>query len=301
MQVSHFDVVKTVLSANVAPGSSFSVPYPSGHSKGLYVNGLDHRIAVEKLGGEEYRAMRGDVTFDFSSASVIMITNRMTGRATFPQGSVVHVQLDRPGINGEMIRGGQPDKVRTAVSQIIDFGSPAASNNVGLAASQSVALNGKMVLTAAAKALDFPRNIVGAWTGTAICTVRGRDEFGKKMTEKSASGVTFTGKKAFASVEEIQFSAAVTLATAGWGNVFGLPVFLSRQGAVQNIVIDGGAPDATKSAEFIVGEKSDITATSGDVRGTWTPSAAVSGLTHFEAQILIDNPYMLGKTQYADF
>jgi hypothetical protein len=52
------------------------------------------------------------------------------------------------------------------------------------------------------------------------------------MTESSASGTSFTGKKAFATVTKVKVSADVTALTVGTGNVLGLPDLLPEAALV---------------------------------------------------------------------
>lgn len=128
-------------------------------------------------------------------------------------------------------------------------------------------------LTVTAGVPDVPRNVVGAWTGTAVVTVTGYDQYGQLQTEVSASGTALTGKKAFAAIISIVPSANITGATFGNGNVLGLPFRVSSgdlESPMFNDASDAGTfalPDLTQPA----------TSSTGDVRGTYAPAGTLNG------------------------
>src|SRR5690606_6346890 len=105
---------------------------------------------------------------------------------------------------------------------------------------------------------DVPRNVVAAWTGTAVCTVTGKDEYGETVVESSGSGTSMTGKKALKKVTDVSFSAAVTSATVGTGDVLGLPVFLPDSVYVLAELEDGAA---ASPGTIVAGVSSAATAT----------------------------------------
>lgn len=163
-----------------------------------------------------------------------------------------------------------------------DTGVLAAAVANGAAASQSstgsnnaLSLNGSLA-TAGVATFDVARNVVAAWTTTAVMTVTGTDFYGQPQTEASASGATFTGKKAFKTVTAVTFSAAVTAATVGTGVKIGLPYLVGANGILD--ALTDSLPDTTYT--LVVGDQtSPATSTTGDVRGTITSASAPNG-TH---------------------
>lgn len=148
--------------------------------------------------------------------------------------------------------------------------APALAVATDIAASQSITLGTPGVINGARASggvatFDVPRNIVAAWTGAAVVTFTGTDQYGYTMTESSASGTTFTGKKAFKTITAISVSASVTLFTAGSGALIGLPYRVDANDIIArnfNGAVDAGTfvpADTTKPA----------TSTTGDVRGTY--------------------------------
>lgn len=153
----------------------------------------------------------------------------------------------------------------------------AVANNV--AASQASAgvtnaltINGALA-TAGVATLDVARNIVAAWTGAAIITVTGTDQYGETLTEVSASGTAFTGKKAFFKVTAVTFNAAVTAATVGTGVVIGLPYRVDANG-----LIKASQTNTNDAATFVPADTtSPATSATGDTRGTVTFASAPDG------------------------
>jgi len=150
--------------------------------------------------------------------------------------------------------------------------------------SASIAASGTAVL--AATAPDVPRNVVGAWTGTAIATVAGLDLYGNPQTEVSPSGTSLTGKKAFASITSITMSASVTGATFGTGNVLGLPMRVSS-GDLDTPMFN----DATDAGTFVVPDLTvPATSSTGDTRGTYTPAGTLNGVKFLSIIIKAADP-----------
>jgi hypothetical protein len=294
MQVSNFDVYQRTMAADCVNGGTFNFPLLPGKNSGVYANGIDHRMSVNGL---EYTASSGAIAVTFPDTVTGQVTNNTGG--TIPQDSLCFVQLDRPGVDGEALRE-MPNRIRLSQDIVIDIGTPKVLSANGIAASQAVGVGGQMVLVGGSPfALDVPRNVTAAWTGTSVCTVRGKDEFGAAMTESSASGVAFTGKKAFASVTSITFSAAVTAAVAGYGNVLGLPTFLQRATDVTMVIMN--TANSVVETGFVAGSNVTPTATTGDVRGTYTPAGgyAIDGTRAYTIQMIAYNIYYRGLPQYA--
>lgn len=131
-----------------------------------------------------------------------------------------------------------------------------------------------------------PRNVVAAWTGAAVITVTGTDEYGSIVKESSASGTSLTGKKAFKTVTAVTVSADVTALTVGFGVVIGLPY---RCDANQMIVknMDGAITTAT----FVAAVTTDpATATTGDVRGTLTFGSAPDATRVYSVLFKVADP-----------
>lgn len=153
-------------------------------------------------------------------------------------------------------------------------------------------INGALA-TAGVATLDVPRNVVAAWTGAAVLTVTGTDQYGQVQTESSASGTSLTGKKAFMTITSITVGANVTAATVGTGNVLGLP-FKINSGDVFAPVFK----DAADAGTIVLADLTQpATATSGDVRGTYAPAGTLDGVGFVAALIKPSDP----TTQFGSF
>lgn len=143
--------------------------------------------------------------------------------------------------------------------------------------------------TASVWALDVPRNLSVVVThGSSVVAmtvvVTGYDYWKKAVSETfsiTATGTskTATGDKAFAYIESIAITAAAdaeaNTMTLGTGNKLGLPY---RLNAVEDLIqawVDG-TPEIA-SGTTVAGDATTATATTGDVRGTYTPSGTIDG------------------------
>ena len=290
MQVSNFDTYSHRLAADVANAATFNVPITK--TGGVYSG--EHKLGV---GNDTHSVYDGKFLVAFGTPGQATVTNQF-GR-TLAGGSQVYLTLDRAGTSGDVVQNPGVDRVRLVQLVNVDIGNPAATLANGLATSQTVTAPANVVLVK--NTLDVPRNVIGAWTTSRVCTVRGKDEFGAAMTERSASGAVFTGKKAFASIDSISFDGNVTAATFGWGNVLGLPVFIDKVTDLIRVMTLTAIETTTQTPGVIAGDKATPTATTGDVRGTYLPTApiAVNGTISYTAQINAYDLYYRGRPQYA--
>lgn len=171
----------------------------------------------------------------------------------------------------------------------IDMGAADADDANGIVESQDLTALGVFstdVTAAAAIAaaaltgvFDVPRNAVAAWTGTAVITVTGTDIYDEVISESSASGTSFTGKKAFKTINDVSVSGDVTALTVGSGDVLGIPYVLTGEFDVVTFYAD--TTEEKLAATFVAADGSVATATTGDIRGTVSPNTAPDGSVNF--------------------
>ena len=171
------------------------------------------------------------------------------------------------------------------------------TQDITAAGGLATGLNGALALAGGS---DVPRALVAAWTGTAVMTVTGVDAYGEVVVESSASGTSFTGKKAFANVTAVSVSANVTDATVGTGDVLGLPFRVNNRDEM--LVWENGAL-ITAAGAFVAAVATDpATATTGDVRGTFDPAVPLNGSTRVVVEFLALDPSskeaLFGVAQY---
>lgn len=303
-------LITGTLASAVADAGTFTTAYPA-RSAPEYEPSLTN--AGDFYGVRTHKLVMGAAVLqapqDFSvtlGTSSITITNK-TG-ASWPAATDYVLELDEPGKGvfrdgGFQGTGNRVARVTRADTFRICLGAPDTADADGVCASQSVSsgvaanINGALAVSGEV-VFDVPRNVVAAWTNTAVATVNGYDEYGNAMTESSGSGTSMAGKKAFKRVTSVTFSANVTGATVGSGDVLGLPVFLPKGGWILKELQDGAAATA---GTVVAGDVTagGSTATTGDVRGTYDPNAACDGSKVFELVVALPNPGDLGMPQYS--
>ena len=291
--------VKGILAAAVATAGTFAVGYPTGKDRGAFSLGTSHRLSA--LG--KVFSFPEDITISFGATTATITYN---GATTLPAGTPFTVQFDEIGAANAVFEPISAQQIYApATLALLNLGSPgvAAANNILLSASVTAVTPAATVLTGAlvsggVAVIDARtgRNVVAAWTGTSVLTVRGTDMYGKAMTESSASGTSFAGKKAFKTVTSIQFSADVTACTVGTGTVLGIPAYLPNAALILKESMDGAAATAGTTVVGIANTKS--TATTGDVRGTYVPNSAPDGSRAFLLTVSLADPSYLGAAQF---
>jgi len=294
-----YDVALFTLAANLVASGTVTVGYPTGRSKGSY--SLNKGKHVLLAGSNKYVSPTDfSLTFNANASSITLTWG--AGKPTLAAGTKLRLQLDRRGQDdGRPLDAGNVVKVGLAPTYTIDLGSPETADADGLttvtaiSASAAAPLNGALVSNGVG-VFDAPRNVVAAWTGTAVLTVTGKDEYGNTVVESSASGTSLAGKKAFKTVTSAIPNAAVTSATIGSGDVLGLPVFLPSTAVILKELEDGAAASAGTA---VAGVTSKATATTGDVRGTYDPNSACDGSKGFVLVASLPDPQEKGVPQFA--
>lgn len=285
-----------VLGADVAHSGTFTVGYTGGLVGASFAGASGrHRLIAN---GATYSVENGKISVSFGATSATVTWN---GGRTLAAGTQLAVEFDLLGEDRRRPTAYVQSATTPLPVQTIAIGAPAAGAANSVATSQAVNAGVPMVLNGSLAAggvatFDVPRNVVAAWTGTAIATVVGTDVYGRPMAESSASGTSLTGKKAFKRITGVTFSANVTAATAGTGNVFGLPFFLAQRTHVLAMAVDD--VDELATSTVVAGVATASTATSGDVRGTVTFATAPNG-SRVLTVVAIGNPADNGLVPYS--
>lgn len=182
---------------------------------------------------------------------------------------------------------------------------PVAMSATNLRAAAAVAGAGSITLTAGTGVtattvngstryvFDVPRNLrfTSAGNDTGITfTVAGFDVYGVPMSETitGANAGIASGAKAFYSVTTITASgASAGNVSIGTGDVLGIPYFVRDRG----LVIRAGYNNtlAADAGTFTPAVSTTPSATTGDVRGTYTPSSATDGSKRLVLALFIEN------------
>ena len=275
-------------------GTVQTISYPLGKSADDYLGGTDHFLVTNST--RTLRSLSNDFTVLFGLTNITL-----TSMLGLTAGQVCYLNLDRAG---EDVDEDVTSRLRLCIQQVarVTLGVVETAVAAGVCASQALLavnnglLNGSL-LAGGVMSFATPRNVVAAWTNAAVITVTGTDEFGNVMVESSASGTTFTGKKAFKTVTRVKVSADVTGLTVGTGVVLGLPVYLADVADAFRESVDGVVPTA---GTFVAADRTlPATALTGDVRGTWAPNAAPNATRFYEAALLVRAVSYKGAAQFA--
>lgn len=155
-------------------------------------------------------------------------------------------------------------------------------------------------------ALDVPRCIAFSGAHTSVSAVFynivGFDQYLKPMTQ-TVSGTGSTNRnvttKAFAYIQTIGTTGNTTSnVVIGTADIFGAPLFMEDLGTVH---LSYNSTLVSTSSGFTAGVATAATATSGDVRGTYSAGSAADGVKIICAMIGIRNPnnenYVYGVAQ----
>ena len=273
---------KTTASSAVASGGTLAFNYPTdgngdATTAGQFEDRIGHKLWVD--GHQRLYSFPADFTLSFGASSVTVTYN---GTTAIPADSECRLQLDMLGPD-DVLDSQIPAGAAETTLLTLDLGSPDASDADGICASQAGTASTAMTINGALASggvatFDVPRNVVGAWTNTAVLTVVGTDVYGNVVSESSGSGTSMTGKKAFKTITSVTPSANITGATVGSSKVLGLPLRLPGTGYVLREMEDGAAPTA---GTVVAGEQAVATATPGDVRGTYAPNSNPDGAKAF--------------------
>lgn len=164
---------------------------------------------------------------------------------------------------------------------------PAAAAANAVCASQSVGAAGALTVNGASASggvatFDYARTVnidtSNANNTTQVITVTGTDYWGQAQTEAITCNGTSTvnGDKAFKTISAVSSNAALTgTITVGNNDTFGLPYRVTDAGYLVRVGWAGAL--AEDAGTFVSADTAAATATTGDVRGTYTPSSAANG------------------------
>jgi hypothetical protein len=310
--------VTGLTSSSVVTGGTIVVSYPTGFTRGDFVIGARHRISVI---GKVFNCPE-NITVSLGNTSATITYN---GTTTIPAGSRFTVELDRAGAANSLttprnaidtyIPVGRDTFVTPMSDVLVNLGTPTTASATAVAAAQAISgTNVAVVITGGAKysaaTLNVPlgaptgRNLVVVSTNagdtTQVVSVTGVDMYGNTMRENITLNGTTTvaGKKAFATVSSATVSATMTgNVTIGDSTALGLPVYLPNATWIVRETQDG----ATATAGTVVagaGITVPSTATSADVRGTYTPNSAPDGSRSCALLIALPEPNFFGQPQY---
>ena len=139
--------------------------------------------------------------------------------------------------------------------------------------------------------LDTPRALsvtLAAGGAATTITVTGYDLYGQKMSEivTSVANATTNMKKAFYQVSGVTTSGATATAiTVGTTQLIGLPVRVTSGVYLSHVGWDSGF--ALDTGTLAVADTATATTSTGDVRGTFSPTTAPNGIRRLVLGIML--------------
>jgi hypothetical protein len=171
---------------------------------------------------------------------------------------------------------------------------PLALQTANIAASQTASGSGSLTLTAGTSVktvtnaagvtvlqLNTPRALqVNTSTTARAVTISGYDYFGQAMTETitvATAGTPKFGAKAFYQIASATINGSATAVTIGTSDIFGLPVRCIDAGYI--VKVGWNNTLLQNAGTFVAADMTNpATSTTGDVRGTFSPTTASDGV-----------------------
>lgn len=317
-----FILTSATASSAVATNGTFTVTVPNVALAGAVKHTGGHVMIVRSM------ATLFNFPNDFSvSWSGATATITYLGTTSIPAGSLIQVQFEVEGDNvnfpyhnknsnqTDQASGSSYVAYRGSFGNVfrVDFGAPSTANATAVIGTRALATTTLNTFTAAEQVtatLPIPRTLAvksssASDDNTKIVTIRGYDEYGQAMTESfTMNGATaVVGLKAFKRVVSAQsdttFVGTLSIGTnaGGWG----LPYYLAADnGSGVGGILKESTEGATPTAGVpIGGVLTKATATTGDVRGTYTPNVTPDAAKVFSIWMFVADVNFLGVPQYA--
>lgn len=262
--------VNTVLHESLLPGATIRIPYPENKARHHFIDAGEHKLSI----GSTFFRFPRDFFITFHTDCFML---HWRSERTIQAGTLLHLNLDEP--LAEHYRNTHLDieiaGLVAAPVYLINLGAPQAENHKFYFEAVAHPVLGPIALTQHQP--DCPRNITlhsDHDNSSVLFTLEGNDLYGNPMIEQvmgPSPQHPAIGLKAFASMRRIQPNQPCRgMISAGTGNILGLPVFIPGEGYVLQQVIDG---KPVTDGQIIAGATDIPSATTGDRRGTYAPSA----------------------------
>lgn len=186
-------------------------------------------------------------------------------------------------------------------SYVYDLGAAAAGVSNGIVVAQALSTTGisatGTLMSGGIYTADVPRGIaISSATGANLSqtfTLTGTDAYGETLTEAIVGSATSVyTQKAFKTLVSIVASATsanlvnIGTATVAAGVKFGAPVRLGDKGDIMGVFVDG-IPETTLTLVTALATTAASTATTADVRGTFSPNTLPDGTKRIVANFYV--------------
>lgn len=285
-----------VLKSALKPGDTLTFPYPEGKNEASFFGAFNHNFVENDV------FYKSPVDFTVHPKAEHLELH-WEGNKTLPEGGILYMRLEELGTLYYNDPKTNVTLNHTVPSNVfmVNLRAPKEKDRNFYVAREKIASSGELTLKTTTP--DVPRNVT--ILSTAHDTARrfqvdGFDCYERPMTEtiQGPNAGVRQGKKAFAKVTRITVDDVCSGDIAiGIGNRLGLPVFLPAPGYVIKALVNGVEP---KQGMVISGEVGKPAATSGDRRGTYTPSPSVklNGRNAIYLLMSLPNPGNIGSPDF---
>lgn len=162
---------------------------------------------------------------------------------------------------------------------LIDYGSPVAANTTAVLAATAIVPGGTIKVN---KKVDdyYGRTIQVTSTGAGVLVVNGRDYLNQAMTQTVTATVgTVQTLKAFKFIDTVVSTSVTGNVSLGAGAKFGMPFVVSE--ILKEY--DNGASVTVPTLTAL--DTATPSGTTGDTRGTVTPTAALNGIINVQMKV----------------
>lgn len=289
--------VNLILEKDLPSGGSVTLPYPPGKNEASFFGAFGHNLVVD------------DVFYKSPIDFVVVpkpehLELHWQHERVLRSGNILYMRLEELGTTYYYDQKNNVTVQNMVASSLfmVNLRAPREKDREHYVKLCRVESEG--VLPQENKAPDVPRNVTVVSTANdthrAFC-IDGFDCYDRPMTEivTGPNAGIRQGRKAFAKVARISVDGPCNGDIAvGFGNRLGLPVYLPAEGYVIQEMVAGKQPPR---GMIITGETGTPTATSGDRRGTYSPSPSVelNGRNAIYLLLSLPNPGNIGSPDYA--
>ncbi len=288
--------INHVLQTELKHGDMIDIAYPKGKTEGSFFGAFNHNLSI---GDQFFRAPK-DFLIVCTPQQIQLHWRR---NITIPRGEILYIKLEELGTDFYFDRptGVTVQNMTAANVFMINLQAPRARLRQHYFALSQVTSAGALPLRNHMP--DVPRNVTilsDANDTMRLFRINGEDIYGHPMTEHIQGpnvGIR-PGKKAFTRITSISVDGACSgKIAAGFGNRLGLPAYLPAAGYVLKELVNGETPPA---GILIPGDTAVPSPTTGDRRGTYTPSPRITldGRSVIHLLVALPNPGNIGAPDY---
>jgi len=288
--------VNIILEEDLPQHGVLTFPYPKGKNEASFFGAFNHNVLIDDV------FFKSPIDFTIVPQIDCLELHWLNNR-TVKSGAILYMNLEELGTTFYYDPKTNATVQNMVASNVfmVNLRAPLEKNRTHFVDIQRIAQEGQLTLVNDAP--DIPRNVTVASTANDTerqFRIDGVDCYDRPMTEviPGPNAGIRQGKKAFAKITRIHADGSSNGEIAiGYGNRLGLPVYLPAEGYVIQEMVAGKTPP---HGMIVTGDIGAPSATSGDRRGTYTPSPSVKLDGRHAVYLLLSlpNPGNIGSPDY---